>query len=446
MPDARVPMEPFRIKVVEPIALTTRKEREELLKRAGLNIFQIPADKVLIDLLTDSGTSAMSDDQWAGMMIGDESYAGCRNFFHFEASVRDIFGFAHVIPTHQGRAAERILFETLVRKGDHIPNNIHFDTTRANIEVRGGHAVDLAGRAAYDPDAPHPFKGDMDIAKLKAFIEAKGKARIPLVMMTVTNNSGGGQPVSMKNIREASQVCRRRGIPFFFDACRFAENAFFIKKREKGYAGKSILEIAQEMFSYADGATMSAKKDALAEKLKNALILSEGFPTYGGLAGRDLEAVARGLREVLDERYLEHRMAQIAYLGDLLEAGGVPFVKPAGGHAIYILADRFLPHIPRHQYPAWALTVALYREAGIRAVEIGGVMFARKEPRTGKESFPELELVRLAVPRRVYTASHLAYVAESLVELLANRDKVRGLRIVRESPFLRHFTAQLEEV
>jgi tyrosine phenol-lyase len=460
MPDARVPMEPFRIKVVEPIALTTRKEREELLKRAGLNIFQIPADKVLIDLLTDSGTSAMSDDQWAGMMIGDESYAGCRNFFHFEASVRDIFGFAHVIPTHQGRAAERILFETLVRKGDHIPNNIHFDTTRANIEVRGGHAVDLAGRAAYDPDAPHPFKGDMDIAKLKAFIEAKGKARIPLVMMTVTNNSGGGQPVSMKNIREASQVCRRRGIPFFFDACRFAENAFFIKKREKGYAGKSILEIAQEMFSYADGATMSAKKDALAniggfvtldddalaEKLKNALILSEGFPTYGGLAGRDLEAVARGLREVLDERYLEHRMAQIAYLGDLLEAGGVPFVKPAGGHAIYILADRFLPHIPRHQYPAWALTVALYREAGIRAVEIGGVMFARKEPRTGKESFPELELVRLAVPRRVYTASHLAYVAESLAELLANRDKVRGLRIVRESPFLRHFTAQLEEV
>jgi tyrosine phenol-lyase len=460
MPDARVPMEPFRIKVVEPIALTTRKEREELLKRAGLNIFQIPADKVLIDLLTDSGTSAMSDDQWAGMMIGDESYAGCRNFFHFEASVRDIFGFAHVIPTHQGRAAERILFETLVRKGDHIPNNIHFDTTRANIEVRGGHAVDLAGRAAYDPDAPHPFKGDMDVAKLKAFIEAKGKARIPLVMMTVTNNSGGGQPVSMKNIREVSQVCRRRGIPFFFDACRFAENAFFIKKREKGYAGKSILEIAQEMFSYADGATMSAKKDALAniggfvtldddalaEKLKNALILSEGFPTYGGLAGRDLEAVARGLREVLDERYLEHRVAQIAYLGALLEAVGVPFVKPAGGHAVYILADRFLPHIPRHQYPAWALTVALYREAGIRAVEIGGVMFARKEPRTGRESFPELELVRLAVPRRVYTASHLAYVAESLAELLANRDKVRGLRIVRESPFLRHFTAQLEEV
>jgi len=460
MPDVKTPMEPFRIKVVEPIALTTRKEREELLERAGLNIFRIPADKVMIDLLTDSGTSAMSDNQWAGMMLGDESYAGCRNFFNFEASVKDIFGFAHVIPTHQGRAAERILFETLVRKGDYVPNNIHFDTTRANIEVRGARAVDLAGRAAYEPDTPHPFKGDMDVAKLKAFIEAKGKARIPLVMMTVTNNSGGGQPVSMKNIREASQVCRRLGIPFFFDACRFAENAYFIKKREKGYAGKSILEIAQEMFSYADGATMSAKKDALvniggfvtldddtlAEKLKNALILGEGFPTYGGLAGRDLEAVARGLREGLDERYLEHRTAQISYLGALLEAGGVPFVKPTGGHAIYVLADRFLPHIPRHHYPAWALTVALYREAAVRAVEIGGVMFARKEPRTGKEIFPELELVRLAVPRRVYTASHLAYVAESLVELLANRDKVRGLRIVRESPILRHFTARFEEI
>jgi tyrosine phenol-lyase len=460
MPEVKMPMEPFRIKVVEPLSATTRKEREELLAKAGFNIFQIPADKVLIDLLTDSGTSAMSDDQWAGMMTGDESYAGCRNFFHFEASVRDIFGFAHVIPTHQGRAAEGILFQTLLRKGDFVPSNIHFDTTRANIEVRGGRAVDLASRAAYDPDSLLPFKGDMDIAKLKAFIEAKGKARVPLVMMTITNNSGGGQPVSMKNIREASQVCRRRGIPFFFDACRFAENAFFIKKREKGYAGKSILEIAQEMFSYADGATMSAKKDALvniggfitvdsdalAEKLKNALILSEGFPTYGGLAGRDLEAVARGLREVLDERYLEHRTAQIAYLGSLLEAGGVPFVRPTGGHAIYLLADRFLPHIPRHQYPGWALTVALYREAGIRTVEIGGVMFARKEARTGREIFPELELVRLAVPRRVYTASHLAYVAESLVELLANRGKVRGLRIVRESPFLRHFTARLEEV
>ncbi len=460
MADMKAPMEPFRIKVVEPLASTTRREREELLELAGLNVFQVPADKVLIDLLTDSGTSAMSDDQWAGMMTGDESYAGCRSFFHFEASVRDIFGFAHVIPTHQGRAAERILFETLVRKGDFVPSNIHFDTTRANIEVRGGRAVDLAGPAAYDPDALQPFKGDMDVAKLKSFIEAKGKARIPLVMMTVTNNSGGGQPVSMKNIREASQVCRRRGIPFFFDACRFAENAYFIKKREKGYAGKSIPEIAQEMFSYADGATMSAKKDALvniggfvtldddalAEKLKNALILGEGFTTYGGLAGRDLEAVARGLREGLDERYLEYRTAQIAYLGALLEAGGVPFVKPTGGHAIYLLADRFLPHLPRHQYPAWALTVALYREAGIRAVEIGGVMFARKEPRTGREIFPRLELVRLAVPRRVYTASHLAYVADSLIELLANRDKVRGLRIVRESPFLRHFTARLEEI
>ena len=460
MSDVKMPMEPFRIKVVEPLPRTTRAEREALLEAAGFNVFQVPADKVTIDLLTDSGTSAMSDDQWAGMMVGDESYAGCRNFFHFEAAVREIFGFKHVIPTHQGRAAERILFTTLLKRGDFVPSNIHFDTTRANVEVLGARAVDLAARAAYDPDAPLPFKGDMDIAKLKVFLASKGKARVPLAMMTVTNNSGGGQPVSMKNIREASQACRRKGIPFFFDACRFAENAWFIKTREKGYSHKSVLEIAQEMFSYADGATMSAKKDALvniggfvtldddalAEKLRNALILGEGFPTYGGLAGRDLEAMARGLHEVLDEGYLEHRTGQVAYLGALLEEGGVPFVRPTGGHAIYLLADRFLPRIPRNRYPGWALTVSLYRESGIRAVEIGGVMFARKEARTGKEIFPELELVRLAIPRRVYTASHLRYVADALVELKANRDKVRGLRIVHESPFLRHFTARLEEV
>jgi len=460
MADIKELMEPYRIKVVEPIPSTTRKERDALLRQAGFNVFQIAADKVTIDLLTDSGTSAMSDNQWAGIMMGDESYAGARNFFHLEDAVKDIFGFSHVIPTHQGRAAERILFEGMVKKGDYVPSNIHFDTTRANIEVRGANAVDLAGHEAYDPDSPLPFKGDMDVDRLKKFIESKGVKKIPLVMMTVTNNSGGGQPISLKNIKEVSRVCRHYEVPFFFDACRFAENAFFIKKREKGYAEKSVLEIAQEMFSYADGATMSAKKDglvniggfvtldddALSDKLKNILIISEGFPTYGGLAGRDLEAIARGLREVLDEGYLEHRTGQVAFLGDLLAAGGVPFFKPTGGHAVYVLADRFLPHIPRHQYPGWALTVALYREAGIRAVEIGGVMFAKKEGKKGKEVYPELELVRLAIPRRVYTASHLRYVADSLIELHTNRDKVRGMRIVRESPFLRHFTARLEEI
>ncbi len=460
MSELKAPMEPFRIKMVEPLRSTSRRERETLLKQSGFNPFGIPAEKVTIDLLTDSGTSAMSDDQWAGIMTGDESYAGARNFYHLEESVRTIFGFRHVIPTHQGRAAERVLFGSILKKGDHVPSNIHFDTTRANIEVLEAKAEDLAAAPAYDPDSDRPFKGDMDTAKLKRFIERKGKERIPLVMMTVTNNSGGGQPVSLKNIKETSEVCAHHGIPFFLDACRFAENAWFIKTREKGYAKKSVLEIAQEMFSYADGATMSGKKDALvniggfvtldddalAEKIKNNLIITEGFPTYGGLAGRDLEAMARGLKEVLDEDYLEHRTAQVAYLGGLLDRAGVPVLKPFGGHAVYLLADRFLPHLRRAQYPGWALTVALYREYGIRAVEIGGVMFGQKTGKGKQEIYPELELVRLAIPRRVYTASHLRYVADSLIELHTNRDKVRGLRIVRESPFLRHFTARLEEI
>ncbi|HVP91053.1 MAG TPA: tryptophanase [Terriglobales bacterium] len=460
MAELKAPVEPFRIKVVEPIRSTTRKERDALLRQAGFNVFGLPAEKVMIDLLTDSGTSAMSDDQWAGLMIGDESYAGARNFYHLEEAVRTVFGFTHVIPTHQGRAAERVLFGSMVKKGDLVPSNIHFDTTRANIEVLGAEAVDLVRPAAYDPDADLPFKGDMDVARLKKFIEAKGVKRFPLVMTTVTNNSGGGQPVSLKNIKETSQVCAHYEIPFFLDACRFAENAFFIKRRENGYAKKSVLEVAQEMFSYADGATMSGKKDALvniggfvtfdddglAEKVKNLLIISEGFPTYGGLAGRDLEAMARGLNEALDEEYLEHRTAQVAYLGGLLDRAGIPVFKPFGGHAVYLLADRFLPHIPRAQYPGWALTVALYREFGIRAVEIGGVMFGRKGEKGKKEVYPELELVRLAIPRRVYTASHLQVVADALIELFRNRDKVRGLRIVRESPFLRHFTARLEEI
>jgi len=460
MADIKVPMEPFRIKVVERIRPVARREREALLRQSGFNVFGVPAEKVMIDLLTDSGTSAMSDDQWAGIMSGDESYAGARNFFHLEEAVRSVFGFSHVIPTHQGRAAERVLFGALVKKGDTVPNNIHFDTTRANVEVLEARAENLAAAAAYDPDGDLPFKGDMDTARLKKLIDKRGVERVPLVMMTVTNNSGGGQPVSLKNIKETSDVCAHYGVPFFLDACRFAENAYFIKTRENGYAKKSVLEIAQEMFSYADGATMSGKKDALvniggfvtldddvlAEKIKNLLIISEGFPTYGGLAGRDLEAMARGLREGLDEDYLEHRTAQVAYLGGLLDEAGVPVFKPFGGHAVYVLADRFLPHIRRAQYPGWALTVALYREYGIRAVEIGGVMFGKKTGKGKAEEYPDLELVRLAVPRRVYTASHLRYVAESLIDLHKNRDKVRGLRIVRESPFLRHFTVRLEEI
>lgn len=460
MAELRAPVEPFRIKVIEPIRPVPRKEREALLRQSGFNVFGIPAEKVTIDLLTDSGTSAMSDDQWAGLMKGDESYAGAKNFFHLEKAVQTVFGFTHVIPTHQGRAAERVLFGALVQKGDFVPNNIHFDTTRANVEFLEAHAVDLVTPGGYDPDSAQAFKGDMDVPRLKKFIEAKGVKRIPLVMMTVTNNSGGGQPVSLKNIKAVSQLCAHYEIPFFLDACRFAENAYFIKKRENGYAKKSVLEVAQEMFSYADGATMSGKKDALvniggfvtfdddglAEKVKNLLIISEGFPTYGGLAGRDLEAMARGLNEVLDEDYLEHRTAQVAYLGGLLDQAGIPVFKPFGGHAVYILADRFLPHIPRAQYPGWALTVALYREFGIRGVEIGGVMFGQKTGKGSKEVYPELEMVRLAIPRRVYTASHLQAVAEALIEIHKNRDKVRGLRIVRESPFLRHFTARLEEI
>lgn len=460
MNDVRIPVEPYRIKVVERISLIPRKERGRILKEAGFNIFNIPAEKVFIDLLTDSGTSAMSDRQWSGLVRGDESYAGARSFFRFEGAVKNIFGFKHVIPTHQGRASERILFQAVLKEGDYVPSNIHFDTTHANIAVRGAHPVNLAADPAYDPKTIAPFKGDMDVDKLEAFIAEKGVDKIPLVMLTVTNNSGGGQPVSMANIRRVSEVCRSRKIPFFLDACRFAENAYFIKTREKGYAERTIPQIAREMFSYADGATMSAKKDALAniggfiglndaslrDELRNLLIVGEGFPTYGGLAGRDLEAIAQGLEEVVEEPYLEHRLGQTRYLGELLTQAGVPIYQPVGGHAVYILADEFLPDIPRDQYPGWALTVALYREAGIRAVEIGGVMFGQKDPETGKEVFPPLELVRLAVPRRVYTVSHLLYVAEALAALHKDSERVKGLRIVSQAPHLRHFTARLEEV
>ncbi len=460
MDERKMPVEPFKIKVVEPIRKTGREEREEALQQAGLNIFNIPAEKVYIDLLTDSGTSAMSDNQWAGLMLGDESYAGAKNYFHLERTVKRIFGFPFVVPTHQGRAAERILFEALVKEGDSVPNNIHFDTTKANVEARGAQAVNLAAREAYDYSSDYPFKGNMDTAMLKAFIKEKGKERIPLVMMTITNNSCGGQPVSMENIREASRICREQGIPFYFDGCRFAENAYFIKKREKGFAAKSVLDITREMFSHADGATVSAKKDglvniggfivlrdeSLVQRLRNLLIISEGFPTYGGLAGRDLEAISRGLEEVLEEDYLEHRVGQVHYLGWLLDEAGIPIYRPVGGHAVYIMADKFLPHIPREQYPGWALTVALYREFGIRAVEIGGMMFGQKDEGGEKEVFPELEMVRLAIPRRVYTSSHLHYVAEALQELFKTREKIKGLRIVHHAPQLRHFTVRMEEV
>ena len=460
MAEIKMPMEPFRIKVVEPTHKTSREEREEILRKAGLNVFNIPAEKVTIDLLTDSGTSAMSDNQWAGMMLGDESYAGSKNFFHLENSIKGIFGFSHVIPTHQGRAAERILFEALVKEGYYVPNNIHFDTTRANVEVRGAHAVNLAVDEVYDPLSDHPFKGNIDTEKLEKFIQENGKEKISLVMMTITNNSGGGQPVSLENIKKVSGICRNYGIPFYFDACRFAENSYFIKKREKGFAEKSILDIAREIFSFAEGATMSAKKDALvniggfvtlnddelAGKLKKLLIISEGFPTYGGLAGRDLEAISRGLEEILEEDFLEHRIAQVHYLGKLLDDAGVPIYKPVGGHAVYILADKFLLHISRDQYPGWALTVALFRESGVRAVEIGGVMFAKKDEKGEGEIFPELELVRLAIPRRVYTASHIHYVADALKKLFKNREKIKGLKIVSQALPLRHFTVRMEEI
>lgn len=460
MTDSKIPVEPYKIKMVEALRRTTREERETVLQKAGLNIFNIPADMVFIDLLTDSGTSAMSDKQWAGMIVGDESYAGAKSFFRLEKTVKNIFGFKHVIPTHQGRAAERILFQILVKKGDCVPNNIHFDTTGANVSVLEAQPLNFVVDSAYDVSSDAPFKGNMDVKKLRAFIHENGTENIPLVMLTVTNNSAAGQPVSMENIKKVSALCREYNLPFFLDAARFAENSYFIKTREEGYAGKSLLEIAQEMFSYVDGAMMSAKKDALvniggfitlnenslSHKIKNNLIVGEGFPTYGGLAGRDLEAISQGLEEVLEENYMDHRISQVRYFGELLDKAGIPIYKPIGGHAVYILADKFLSHIPREQFPGWALTVALYRQAGVRGVEIGGVMFAKKDEKSGKEIFPELELVRLALPRRVYTLSHIGYVVDALTEIYLNKGEIRGLKIVEQEPPLRHFTASFEEI
>ena len=459
-PGVRFPAEPFRIKVVEPVRFVPREERARLLAEAGLNIFLVPADSIYIDLLTDSGTSAMSDSQWAGLMMGDESYAGSRNFYNLERTVREITGYHRMIPTHQGRMAENLLFSTLVRPGQIVPNNSHFDTTRANVEAQGAEALDLVIAEGLDPSFDHPFKGNMDVAKLERLLAAEGRDRIPLVMLTVTNNSGGGQPVSIANARAVREVCDRYGVPLFFDACRFAENCYFIKEREPGYASKSVREIARELFACAVGCTMSGKKDglvniggflafnddALAEKVTNLLLRIEGFPTYGGLAGRDLEGMSRGLNEVLSEDYLTFRINQVRHLGAMLDQAGVPIVKPVGGHAVYIDARRFLPQIPQSQFPGQCLVVALYRDYGIRAVEVGSLMFGHKDPKTGQDVFPQLDLVRLAVPRRVYTSEQMRYVAESVIEIHQKRGSLRGLRLEYEAPVLRHFTARLREL
>jgi len=456
----RFPPEPFRIKVVEPVRKTTREQRDRLIREAGFNVFRLPAESIYVDLLTDSGTSAMSDNQWAGIMLGDESYAGSKNYYHFVESVRSIFGFKNILPTHQGRSAEHLLFSVTVRPGDVVPNNTHFDTTRANVLHRQGVPMDLVIEEAHDPEREHPFKGNMNTQKLERLLQQEDADRVPLIMMTITNNSVGGQPVSMENLRCVSALAKKYHRPFFIDACRFAENCYFIQQREPGYSGRDIQEIARELCSLADGCTMSLKKDGLvniggflalnddawAEQCADLLILLEGFPTYGGLAGRDLEAIARGLQEGVDEGYLAYRVGQVHYLGDLLDQAGIPIVKPVGGHAVFLNAKKFLPHLPREQFPGQALACALYREAAIRAIEIGGLMFGVRDPHSGREQFPELELVRLAIPRRVYTSMHMQYVAESIVELYRNRKAVKGLRIVHQAPLLRHFTARLEEV
>lgn len=447
-------IEPFRIKSVEPIHKTTREEREEVLKQAHYNLFLVKAESVLIDLLTDSGTGAMSCHQWAGMMRGDESYAGARSFYRFQEVVQKITQLKHIFPTHQGRAAERILFSSLLRPGEIVLNNTHFDTTRANIEACQAIALDLPLPESRDPALLHPFKGNIHLASLERVL-SENSAKVPLVMITVTNNSGGGQPVSLENIRQTRTICKRFGIPLFLDACRFAENAWFIKTREEGYAKKTPLEIAREMFQLVDGCTMSAKKDGLAniggflamnndllaERCRNNLILTEGFPTYGGLAGYDLEAIAVGLEEALEEDYLRYRIRSIEYLGEIFKKTGIPMVQPSGGHAIYLDAKTMLPHIPVEQYPAWALSLALYLEGGIRSVEIGSIMFGMQPDGTEKPA--RMELVRLAFPRRMYTQSHVDYVAEVLVYLYQIRNQIRGVRLIEAPKVLRHFTAKL---
>ena len=449
-------IEPFRIKSVEPVRLTTVAERQQKLESAGYNLFNLHADDVLIDLLTDSGTGAMSATQWAGIQRGDESYAGSPSWYRFLQSVQSLFPFKHVIPTHQGRAAEKILFSVVGGPGKVVPNNTHFDTTRANVEFTGAEAVDLVIEEGHHPSVLHPFKGNMDVAALDACIRERGPENVPLVMVTVTNNSGGGQPVSLENLRAVREVCDRYGLPLFLDACRFAENAWFIKQRERGYADMEVREIVGQMAALADGMTMSAKKDAIAniggwlamnddawaERCRNLLILTEGFPTYGGLAGRDLEAIAQGLQEVVEEDYLRYRISSTAYLGEALVDAGVPCVQPIGGHAVYLDAAVLLPHIPALAYPGQSLAVALYREGGIRGCEIGTVMFGVHPD--GSESPASMELVRLAIPRRVYTQSHVDYVIEVVRWVAERASELRGMRIVDQPPALRHFTARFE--
>lgn len=453
----RTIIEPFRIKSVEPIYFTSREERERILEKAFYNPFLIRSKDVLIDLLTDSGTSAMSSNQWAGIMQGDESYAGSPSFYRFEKAIRELTGMPIVIPTHQGRAAEKILFSVMGGAEKYIVSNTLFDTTRANIECSGATGIDLLCEEGKYPSIPAPFKGNMDVEALESFIDEKGASVISLCMLTITNNSGGGQPVSMQNIREVKAICEKNGIPLFIDACRFAENAYFIKSREKGYENRSIESIAAEMFSFADGCTMSAKKDAfaniggfiamydesLALKCRNLLIITEGFPTYGGLAGRDLEAIAIGLEEVMDENYLSYRIRSIEYLTNKLVEAGVPVMQPAGGHAVYLDAKAFLPQIPVDQYPGQVLACALYLEGGIRSVEIGSLMFGKYD-NCGELVPAAMELVRLAIPRRVYTQSHIDYVAEVILEVFKKRKELKGLRIVEEALVLRHFTAKFE--
>ncbi len=446
-------IEPFRIKVVEAIHLLTPDEREEVVRRAGFNLFNVHSDDVLIDLLTDSGTGAMSALQWAAMMRADESYAGSPSFYRLQDAIRDITGFEHILPTHQGRASERILFELVGGPGRVVPSNAHFDTTRANIEHSGARAVDLAIPEAADPKNRHPFKGNLDLARLEVLLAEQG-SHVPVVVCTVTSNTSGGQPVSLGNLRDLRQICRRHGVPLFLDACRFAENAWFIKQREPGQRERPVRQIVREMFELADGATISAKKDGIvntgglllvrdAELLRRAselLILTEGYVTYGGLAGRDLEAMAQGFQEVLDEDYLRYRIRSAEYVGEKLLAAGIQIVEPPGGHAIYLDACAFCPHIPRDQFPGQALVVALYRHAGIRACEIGSVMFG------GRGEMSPLELVRLAFPRRAYTQSHMDYVVEAIIELFGQRDRIRGLLMVEAPLVLRHFSARFEEI
>jgi tryptophanase len=449
-------IEPFKIKVVEPIRMTTVDERRLILKRARYNMFGIRARDILIDLLTDSGTAAMSSEQWAAMMRGDNAYAGSDSFYRFEAAVKELTGYAHIIPTHQGRAAERILFSIVGGAGKVIPNNTHFDTTRANVEHTGASAIDLVIPEGLQPQVRHPFKGDIDLDRLETLLKETAVGRVPLCMLTVTNNSGGGQPVSMQNLKAASALCHRYGVPLFLDACRFAENAYFIKLREPGYQDKSPLDIAREMFRLADGCTMSAKKDGLvniggflamnddrwAQEARNLLVLTEGFPTYGGLAGRDLEAIAQGLREVLDEDYLRYRLRSVEYLAERLTALGYPIIQPPGGHAVYIDARALLPQIPANQFPAQRLCSAIYEHGGIRTGEIGNAMFGRYE--NGQETPGPMDLVRIAIPRRAYTQSHIDYVSEVAEQVYNLREGLRGFRVLRQVAILRHFTIEFE--